>query len=292
VKVGIIGTGVMGSNLAKCLSRKGVNLGYYNRTIDKAKLVAREIGGAVYDDPLKLIAECEAVVVFVPRDEDLLEVASIISRRFSGSKGVFINASTVTPQASLEALKILSDRGVDYVEAPVYGSSSEASECRLVSIVASEKRVYNAVKDLLELYSSRVYYVGEPPSAIVLKLALNNIGLAFPALLAESIMLLEAYSVDYKLLLDVARELWFGQIIERYMERIVSEKPVRFKAMWAMKDYSYISRSLRERGLPSMISDALTSFYAVASVNGYGEKDYPYSANYYISLARKRGSVK
>jgi len=95
VKVGIIGTGVMGSNLAKCLSRKGVNLGYYNRTIDKAKLVAKEIGGVVYDDPLKLIAECEAVVVFVPRDEDLLEVASMISRKFSGGKGVFINASEI-----------------------------------------------------------------------------------------------------------------------------------------------------------------------------------------------------
>lgn len=288
MKVGIIGTGVMGSNLARCLSRRGVELALYNRTPEKAEKLAQEIGGRVYYDVVSLANSCDVVVAFLPRSEDVVGVVSKLVEKPPQLEVAFINASTITPQASLEAYKLLERARVHYLEAPVYGSSDEARECRLVSIVASSREVFDKYRRVFELYSSTVHYVGEPPAAMALKLALNNIGLALPAIIAESIMILRAYGVDIEVFKKIASNLWFGQALERYLDRILNDRTLRFRAELAMKDYTYISQTLRDAGLPSLVSDALANFYAIASRGGYADKDYPYAARFFIDLASKR----
>ncbi len=286
MKIGIIGLGVMGSNLARCLSGKNVELGYYNRSREKADRLAREIGGLVYSNPVDLLSESDLTILFLPRDEDVLEVVGEITRKSSG--GVVVNASTITPNTSLKTQRILEEKGVKYIEAPVYGSSDEARECRLISIIASRREVFDEYRGVFALYSRKTYYVGEPPKAIALKLALNNLGLSMPALIAESLMILESHGVELEVFKEISRELWFGGVLDRYLDRVVSEKPVRFKAELAAKDYAYISQSLRAKGLPSIISSALYEFYSIASNNGYAEKDYPYAAKYFIDMAKKK----
>ena len=288
MKVGIIGTGIMGSNLARCLSRRGVELALYNRTPEKAEKLAREVGGRVYYDVVSLASSCDVVVAFLPRSEDVVGVVSKLVEKPPQLEIAFINASTITPQASLEAYRLLERARVHYLEAPVYGSSDEARECRLVSIVASSREVFDRYRGVFELYSSTVHYVGEPPAAMALKLALNNIGLALPAIIAESIMILGAHGVDIEVFKKIASNLWFGQALERYLDRILNERTPRFRAELAMKDYTYISQTLRDAGLPSLVSDALANFYAIASRGGYADKDYPYAARFFIDLASKR----
>ncbi|MEM1780319.1 MAG: NAD(P)-dependent oxidoreductase, partial [Desulfurococcaceae archaeon] len=178
----------------------------------------------------------------------------------------------------------------EYVEAPVYGSADEARDCKLISMVACSENILEAINNVLELYSSRIFYTGKPPTAAVLKLALNNIGLSIPAIIAESLMLLESWGVDIDLFRKVANSIWFGQVIDRYWARITEEKPPRFKVWMAGKDYSYLASALKEKRLPSMLSDAFASMYMFASTGGYGDKDYPQIARYYMELAKKAKS--
>lgn len=277
----------MGSNLARCLSKRSVELGYYNRTRTKAEALARELGGTVYSSPRELLEKSNLVVVFLATDEALREVVLEVVRGGVLSGKVFINASTVTPMASLEALEALSTIGVHYVESPVYGSADEARDCKLISIVACEERVFEEYKNVVELYSAKVFYVGKPPKASVLKLALNNIGLALPAILGESLMLLEAWGVDLESFRKISGEIWFGQVLERYWPRILSEKQPRFKVWMAGKDYWYVASSLKARGLPAAISDALSTAYYTAASGGYMDKDYPLVAKYYMEQGKR-----
>ncbi|MCS7110736.1 MAG: NAD(P)-binding domain-containing protein [Ignisphaera sp.] len=290
MKVGIIGTGIMGSNLARCLSSKGFRLGLFNRTKWRAERLASEVGGRAYDTPYELIREVEAAIAFLPDDYALMNVVhSIVSSGNYVYKGkFFINGSTVTPMASLEVMGTLERLGISYIEAPVYGSAEEARDCRLITLVACSEELFKNASILLESYSSRIFYTGKPPSAIVLKLALNNIGLAMPALLSESLMLLESWNVDVELFRRVASNLWFGAAIERIWGRIIEEQAPRFKVWMAGKDYWCIASALKEKKLPSLLSDALSSIYMVASTDGrYSNKDYPQVVNYYTKLARK-----
>lgn len=284
----MIGTGLMGSSLARCLTSKGFQVFVYNRTRSKAEKLCSEINCVVMDSPKQVLEETSTVIVFVADDNALYNIIYGSGGLSEASRGsLVINASTVTPNASVNVWDALKRRGIGYLEAPVYGSVSEASTCKLVSIVAGDKALFEKHKRVFEYYSSRVYYVGEIPVASVIKLALNNLGLAMPAILAESLALLDAWGIDTSYFLEIAKNLWFYTVIERYWKRIVEEKPPRFKVWMAGKDYRYVAEALANKGLPAPVASALAQSYYNAAIHGYRDKDYPQIASYYRELARR-----
>ncbi|OYT40278.1 MAG: 6-phosphogluconate dehydrogenase [Desulfurococcales archaeon ex4484_58] len=286
MKLGIIGTGLMGSNLARCLASKGFKLVLYNRTRVKAEELAREINASIVDSPLKLVEEVDVAIVFVSGDDALLDIVFGGDGVLYGRDYILLNASTTTPMTSLRVYELLRDKGIGYVEAPVYGSTSEARECKLLSIIACKQDLRDKVEELARNYSVETIYVGEVPKASVLKLSLNNIGLALPPLIAESLMLLKAWRVDLELFKKVSSKLWFGEVIKRYWARIFEEKPPRFKTWMAGKDYLYIANSLKYKKLPSHLSETLSSMYMEAAQHGLMDKDYPLMVKYYLDLVR------
>ncbi|MEM4717709.1 MAG: NAD(P)-binding domain-containing protein [Desulfurococcaceae archaeon] len=286
----IIGTDLIGSGVSQCLSTKVVILVYYNRTGDKSMKIANEFGGLVHDTARSLIEGSEVVIAFLPTDTSLISVVSeIVGQGILKHNFVFINASTITPSTSVFISKALREVEANYVEAPVYGSIHEARKCNLISIVAREEKLYKTIIDILHLYSPSVFYVDELPKAMVLKLALNNIGLTPPVLIAESSMLIEPWGIEHDLFKNIIDKLWFKNLVERYWERIFNEKPARFKVWMAGKDYEYISRAIKDRNLPSILADALSNMYYNASNHGFLEKDYSQVARYNIAQGRKTG---
>ncbi len=288
MKIGVIGTGLMGSSLVKCLVSKNIDVIVYNRTRSRAEELVREYGVELASSPYEVLTGSDYTVLFIAGDQALYDIVYMDRGLASGEDGVVVNASTVTPMASLNIYKYLEKRGVTYVESPVYGSVSEASECRLLSITACSEKVWMNIRGFIEKYSFKTIYVGEIPRATVLKLALNNIGLAFPAILAESLMLLRSWGIDPMVFREVSGNLWFGEIIDRYWDRVFGEKPPRFKTWMAGKDYQYVADTLKYMKLPSHLAETISSMYMDASIHGYSDKDYPLIAKYYLELAGEK----
>jgi len=287
MKIGVVGTGIMGSNLAKCLSSKGISVGVYSRRYENALKVASEVGGKAYENARKLVEDSDAVVIFVTDDKAVLDVINNIVSGGKLDKGLVLNASTVTPTTSIVAMNILRSAGLNYLESPVYGSGDEARECKLFSMVGGDKDIFEKNKKFIEVYSQKVMYVGEVPKAMALKLALNHIGLAIPGILAEVFALLTAWDVDLQIFREASKNLWFGQVVERYWRRVFEETPPRFKTWMAGKDYWCIASALKEKRIPSTIAEALSTLYMMASTTEYRDKDYPQIAKYFIELAKK-----
>ncbi|QOR94972.1 NAD(P)-dependent oxidoreductase [Thermosphaera chiliense] len=289
--VGIIGTGNMGSSLAECLTGRNVEVALFNRTRSKAEELGRRLGARVYDSPSELVENVEAAIAFVRDDQALRTVLfSIASKSGKIAGKVFINASTVTPSTSLEAMEILGLKGIDYVEAPVFGSTSEARECRLISMVSTKEYLLEKATNVLKLYSERIHYIGEPPKAMVVKLALNNLALALPAVLAESIMLLTSWDIELDVLRRVSQNTWIEPVLNRYWDRALGDSRPRFTVDNAGKDYSYVASALKYKGLPSFLSDAVSSMYHLAGRNGLGDRDYPQIVKYYREIAGRSQS--
>lgn len=109
--------------------------------------LAEEIGGLVHDTPRSLIEDSEVVIAFLPTDTSLISVITEISSHGKLLHGpIFINASTITPNTSVFAGKILREIGVNYVEAPVYGSVDEARDYRLISINSKKSWIDSGLK--------------------------------------------------------------------------------------------------------------------------------------------------
>ncbi len=283
VRIGIIGAGLMGSSTAKCLASKGHDVLVYNRTRSKAEKLCKEIGCKVVDYPREL-GDVDYILVFVLDDNALFNI--VFSREglmsIENKDIIIVNASTITPMTSELIYKVLRDKGITYVEAPVYGSVDEALNCSLLSMVSCEEKIYGKAVEFIKEYSSEIIYVGEIPKAMALKLSLNNIGLSMPPIIGESLALLEAYNVDLSIFLNVSSKLWFGKILERYLNRIMKpSKHVRFTTHGASKDYRLITRTLITNNYPSIISSALMNYYSAATKE-YGKEDYPKAAKWIL----------
>ncbi|WP_245526472.1 NAD(P)-dependent oxidoreductase [Desulfurococcus mucosus] len=284
----VAGAGLMGSSLAKCLSTRGVVVYVYNRTVEKARALCSEAGCRVLEN-LDSMPGFDATVVFLFDDQAVSGfIEALVDKGLTAEAGVLMVSSTISPETSIRLHGLVTRAGGVYVEAPVYGSTGEASSCSLVSMLAGDQVARSRAEEAASLYSRRMYWVGGVPQAMALKLALNNIGLALPGLLAESLALLEAYGVGSDVFRMVAGDLWFGSMVERYMERAMAAagRP-RFTVSGAAKDYRVIACTLAGKGYPPLVSQGLAGFYTLAASVMPGE-DYPRAVNAYRVLKNPR----
>lgn len=283
---GIVGAGLMGGGLARCLASKGHSVLVFNRTRRRAEDLCRSVGCRVVDTPADL-SEADVVIVFVFDDRAVEDV-------FLGRHGLselgrsipVVNASTITPETSIRVARAVEEMGIPYFEGPVYGSVDEAAGCRLLTLLAG--REPGIVRGFVEEYSTSIIYVGEVPKAMALKLALNNIGLALPPIIGESLAILEAYDVSLDVFREAVGKLWFGGPVNRYLDRITGRGRTRFTVRGAAKDYYLVSSTLYGAGYPAMVSSSLMNFY-LAAIERFGGEDYPRAARWILRKEKTSG---
>ena len=289
VKVGFIGLGSMGYQMAARLVEKGHDLVVYNRSRDKAVRFSREFGSEIAEKPLDVSRSCDIVHIMVSDDTAVLNVFVMSNGLVHGlSKNkVVVQQSTITPQVSTMLMDIAASKNAKYVEAPVIGSVSEARKGELVTYVGGNKEDVNI--ETIKALSKEVIYVGPVPQASALKLAVNNIFLATVASISESIALCEAYGIDAKKFFSIVKETtWMRSIIERYEDRGLNPNfPVRFKMELASKDSRYVANALEYVGIPSRVSAAVASLYTQASLSNYAFRDYSNILHYMREVGRE-----
>ena len=121
--VGIAGIGNMGSNIGARLMEVGHTLTVWNRTAEKTKPLA-EAGAGVAKTPAELASTVEVVI-------SLLIDTAAIDAVYRGPQGLlagdvkdklFIEMSTVTPEAQVALAEQVRGKGAAFVECPVSGS--------------------------------------------------------------------------------------------------------------------------------------------------------------------------
>ncbi len=276
MRIGIIGIGRMGSALAEYLAEKNIEVVVYNRTRAKAEELCRRIECSVVDAPDNM-EDVDAIIIFVFDDNSLLEIVSgehgLLQLRNKDT--IIMNSTTVTPTTSLHVYSILKNAGLHYVESPVYGSRDQAKTGKLITILAGDEDDLDTAEKIASLYSQEVFRVGLVPMASAIKLALNNIGLVMPALIGESLAILEAYGVEHEKFLHISSKLWFGEAVKKYYLRAMNERQEsKFSVAGAAKDYSLIVRALHDAGYTAVVSSGLANYYKAAAEE-MPEEDYP-----------------
>jgi len=273
-KVALLGTGLMGYNMAKRLAESGFSVTAWNRTLEKAMpltshgvRVATDIRGAV---------EEAGIIAMMVSDDEASE--SVLEQVFaSAPKGtVVVNHSTVTPMHSGKMYQEARRRGLFYVAIPVMGGPADAARGELVGIAGGDLEKLDEIKAYREALFKSLHYVGGVEEATAVKLALNSIYFSAMIGVAEALVLVEAWRVPPQKLLEIAGDLWIKPIVERYGSRLLSETyPVSFKMSLAAKDMNYAALSGAEKGfaLPHIAAMAQALLLASNS-GGLGEEDY------------------
>ena len=202
--IGFIGLGAMGSRIASRLLDAGHRVYATNRTAAKAQPLVKR--GLVWLGTPREVAASGDVVLSMVTDDEALEAIAVGPQGLLAGLGpgqIYVDMSTVSPQASRQLAERVRARGARMLDAPVSGSIPQAESGTLAIMVGGERDAFAAVELLLRELGQTVTHVGPNGQGLVLKLAIN-ISLAVQTLaFSEWLLLAERAGVDPEVAAEV-----------------------------------------------------------------------------------------
>ncbi len=255
LKIGFIGLGLMGRPMALNILKSGYPLSVYNRSPEKTKEFSK-LGVKVYDSPAELAENCDVVITMVTGPKDVRKVLFGRNGVVEGANDnlIVIDMSTIGPTAVEEIAEDLKVFRIDFLDAPVTGSTNRAIDGTLTILVGGDIRVYDRIKLCLQAMGKDVFYLGKTGSGQAMKLVNNLMGGITVAALAEGMMLADSLGVKRS---EVLRVLSDAPLISPNMKMkmplMVNEKyPVAFSVANMRKDLNLAllesSRKSQESG--------------------------------------------
>ena len=212
-KIGVVGVGRMGSNMARRLKDCGYPItAIYDARGKVARDVAAEVGAEACKN-LARVTELADVIITVVTDDAAMEkvFAEKGNSLLKNSRGkVFINCATVSPDIHILVEKRAKAVGAESLEACMASSITQAREGSLYLMVGGEERTYQKVKGILEKLSGSMRYIGEAGKAAKVKALVNMVMNINTAGLAEGLGLGEALGVDLATLREVFSQTGAG----------------------------------------------------------------------------------
>jgi 3-hydroxyisobutyrate dehydrogenase len=206
-RIGVVGTGRMGANIAQRLKDVGYAIValYDVRPVVAAETAALTGGEATAS--LARVTELSDVIITVVSDDAAMNAIFATSgdSLLKGASGrVFINCATITPAVHIEIQRRAQDLGAASLEACMASSIPQARNGTLYLMVAGREDVFARVKPLLEKMSASLRYIGPAGKAAEVKALVNMVMNINTAGLAEGLGLAEALGLD----LDTVREVF------------------------------------------------------------------------------------
>jgi len=217
-KLGWIGTGRMGFEMAKRLAKGGCDLTVWNRTRAKAEPLAKD--GAKVAGSLPELAGCDIVFCMVSTWDDVKEVISGPAGLLSGSKRgaprMVVECSSISLEGSAELRNILAGRGVELLSAPVSGNAKVIKAGKLTFVVSGPKAAYDAAAPYLEMMGQGSSYVGEGELSRIVKICHNVMLGVVTQCMAEITVLAQKAGVPRHAFLDFLNKSVMGSTFTRY----------------------------------------------------------------------------
>lgn len=152
MKIGFIGTGVMGQSIVKHFLEAGHEVAVYNRTKSKTdELVAK---GAIWQDtPAKATESSEVVFSMVGYPSDVEEI-------YYGDNGVFsvtvrdkvlVDLTTSSPSLAEKIYQTAKEAGAESLDAPVSGGDLGAQNATLTIMVGGDQATFDKVVPLFDI---------------------------------------------------------------------------------------------------------------------------------------------
>ncbi len=161
MKIGWIGTGVMGKSMAGHVQAGGHELFVYNRTRAKAEEPLKK-GATWCDSPAEVAAKSEILfsIVGLPSDveETYLGKNGVLSRK--GSCRIIVDMTTSRPSLAQIIDQEAAKKGIESLDAPVSGGDIGARDATLAIMVGGKKAVFEKVLPVFQLMGKNIAYMG------------------------------------------------------------------------------------------------------------------------------------
>ncbi len=215
-RVGWIGIGRMGYEMAARLAKGGADVTVWNRTRAKAEPLAAY--GAKVADKLSDLAGCDIVFCMVSTWDDVKEVVAGPAGLLSGEKKprMIVECSSISLEGSAELRALLKARGIELLAAPVSGNAKVIKAGRLSFVCSGPKSAFDAALPYLSMIAPAASYVGEGELARIVKICHNVFLGVVTQSLAEITVLAQKAGVPRHAFLEFMNQSVMGSTFSRY----------------------------------------------------------------------------
>jgi len=279
MKIGFVGLGAMGVGMVPRLVAAGHEVTGWNRTKKKAEpLIA--LGMRWADSPREAASGADAAISIVTDAAAVRAVAlgkdGIISGL--GANGIYVDMSTIAPDASRAIAAEFADAGLIMLDAPISGSTATLAEGKASVMVGGDKAAFETVQPALLAIGPKVTYIGANGLAVQLKLAINLV------LMVEVIGFCEGVALAEKG--GVSRE----SAVEAMLKSVVASPVLGYRGPFILegrmpavpladvnlqqKDMRLVLDLARELGLPVPLAAAANEIMNACRGLGIDHRDF------------------
>ena len=277
VKIGLVGTGMLGEAVGLHLLKSGHSLTAYNRT--KSKTSNLEKNGAVVSDTPKEAAGLSELVITCVKDanavdEVLFAKNGIVAGKHDGL--VIADMSTINPNSAIQNSKSLAEEGISSLEIPVMGGPNVAIDGKLVLMASGDKDVFDKYKQVFDTIANKTFFLGKSGSAHSIKIAMNLQISLLALALSEGITLTKKAGFDPEKFLEILNSTYFktGMSENKAHKMIRDEFEPTFTLKNLKKDLGIITDTAKDFGAVLPMAERANKIYADAVEAGFGEIDY------------------
>jgi 3-hydroxyisobutyrate dehydrogenase-like beta-hydroxyacid dehydrogenase len=272
-----VGVGKMGLPMARHLHAAGHRVTAYDPSTERRALAAAA-GLAVVDSINSLDAALTGTgLVFssLPDDQALLAVAEQISA-MAPAGSLWVDTSTVSPEASAQAAARCAVRGTAVLRSPVSGNNTMAERAALTVFASGPRSAYEQVEPLLACWGPQRFYLGEGEQARIAKLAINLLIVGTSTMLAEALALGQSGGVAWNQLWQVIEASAAASPILRAKAPQLREHDYTptFTVDQMRKDVHLIRRAAQQLGVATPVTDVAGAALERAGAAGDAGEDY------------------
>ncbi|MFJ1651869.1 NAD(P)-dependent oxidoreductase [Streptomyces sp. NPDC088337] len=284
--VGVLGTGIMGSAMARNLAKAGHTVRVWNRTRAKAEPLAAD-GAHVAGTPAEAVRDADVVLTMLYDGGTVLRVMREAAPAL-GRGTVWAQSTTVGLEAAGELAALADEHGLVLYDAPVLGTRQPAEAGRLTVLAAGPAEGRETVTPVFEAVGSRTVWTGEDAAAATatrLKLVANSWVVAATAATGEALALAKGLGVDPQDFFDLIAD---GPLDMGYLHAkagvILDDAylPPSFAVATAEKDARLIVQAGEAHGVRLDVAAASAERFARAAARGHADEDM--AAAYFASF--------
>jgi 3-hydroxyisobutyrate dehydrogenase-like beta-hydroxyacid dehydrogenase len=276
-RIGFVGVGRMGANMARRLKDLGYVIGaVYDVHAPAAEALAEELESKVAVTPAEVTVASDVVFTVVTDDaamDDLFDCESPLHKNAAGK--VFIHCATISPGAHERAEAAARAVGADTLAASMASSIPQARDGSLYLMVGGDAEVFARCQPLLKDLSASLKHVGPVGHAAKIKALVNMVMNINTAGLAEGLGLGAALGIDLNVLKEIFSQTGANSrvLVTDGDDMISREHDCYFSASHAAKDSGIANAMAESAGVSVPLSCSTEAQYRRLVELGLGELD-------------------
>ncbi len=267
-KIGFIGLGNMGHPMAKNLENAGFHLSVFNRTAEKGEdFKEKSIVRSTVTDVVK---NSDIIFTMLTNDAAVKTVyEEILMQNISGK--LFIDMSTISPDATNEISNAVKIKEAGFLDAPVAGSTKPAAEGTLIIMVGGDEKDVLRAEPYLQKLGKIIKHLGENGKGIAAKLSINYFISAIYQGLAETILFSDKLGIDRKEILEIINESASGSGATKVKTPLLIDN--KYDPAFALDLMLKDILLAKNAGADFPLSKTLIETYQSAHDEGFGKDD-------------------